>query len=187
MKRLPVIAAVLMSLALSVSGQVLSNETLNQRIQQVHAEKQINITLDAAAKTSKLMAVSENFSKDDANRSGLLAMNFAIGYIYAGDALTAPPDPFMLSFWVLTKKPRFGINHAMTVVLQEEMLVIGSARYAAKPGQQMEYLNFEISRENLAKIAAREEVRFMLGNEEFRFTKSQMKLLSDMLTITETR
>jgi hypothetical protein len=49
----------------------------------------------------------------------------------------------------------------------------------------MEYLNFEISRENLMKIAGQTEVRFQLGDEEFTFTKSQMKLLADLLVVTE--
>ena len=53
----------------------------------------------------------------------------------------------------------------MTVALREEMLVIGSARYVAKPSQQMEYLNFEISRDNLSKIASETNVRFHLGDE----------------------
>ena len=57
--------------------------------------------------------------------------------------------------------------------LSEEMLVIGSARYTAKPREQIEYLYFEISREKLANIASQSDVRFHLGNEEFSFTRSQ--------------
>ena len=72
----------------------------------------------------------------------------------------------------------------MTVVLPEEMLVIGSGRYASKPAEQVEYLNFEISRENLMKIAGQTEVSFMLGDERFTFTHSQMKLIGDLLTVT---
>jgi hypothetical protein len=131
------------------------------------------------------MAVSENFSKDDAGRAGLLAMNFAIGHIYPGETIVRSPESFLLTFWVMAKKPRFGANHAMTVVLPDEMLVIGSARYSAKPREQMEYLNFEVSRDNLKKIAGQTEVRFQLGDEEFTFTKSQMKLLADLLMVTE--
>jgi hypothetical protein len=69
--------------------------------------------------------------------------------------------------------------------MPDEMLVIGSARYIAKAREQMEYLNFEISRENLARIAGQSELRFMLGDEEFAFTRTQMKLIADMLSITE--
>ena len=183
MKRPILLAFFVLAVVSSVAAQV-SNETLQNRITSAQATKIFTVTHDAAASTSKLMAVSDNVSRDEANRAGILAMNFAIGHFYAGDALTKEPDSFLLTFWVLTKKPRFGANHAMTVALREEMLVIGSARYVAKPAQQMEYLNFEISRENLVKIAGQSDVRFMLGDEEFTFTKSQMRLLADLLTIT---
>jgi len=49
----------------------------------------------------------------------------------------------------------------------------------------MEYLNFEISRENLAKIAGQTDVRFQLGDESFTFTRSQMKLLANVILLTE--
>jgi len=186
MKRSILLAFFVVVVASSASAQV-SNEALQARIKSVQAEKIFTVTHDAAGSTSKLMAVSDNVSRDEANRAGILAMNFAIGHFYAGDALTQEPDPFLMTFWVLTKKPRFGANHAMTVALRDEMLVVGSARYVAKPGQQMEYLNFEISRANLAKIASQSDVRFMLGEQEFTFTKSQMKLLADLLVITALR
>lgn len=186
MKRVITITTAILVLSINILSQV-SNETLQERIRSAQADKSITLTYDAAGKTSKLMAVSDNFSKDEAGRSGLLAMNFAIGHIYAGDALTAEPEQFLLTFWVLSKKPRFGASHSMTVTLADEMLVVGNARYVAKPQQQMEYLNFEVSRENLSKIARGTEVRFMLGDHEFTFTRSQMKLLGDLLMITEIR
>ncbi len=183
MKRLIFVAAFVTLFSLSSTAQV-TNETLQERIRTARAEKSITLTFDPAGKTSKVMAVSDNFSKNDANRAGLLAMNFAMGIIYAGDKLERSPDTFLLTFWVMSKKPRFGENHSMTAALKDEMLVIGSARYAAKPREQMEYLNFELSRENLSKIAAEANVRFQLGDQEFTFTPSQMKLLADLLTIT---
>jgi hypothetical protein len=184
MKFLASVAVVLLSLTFAISAQT-SNDTMQARINSLSAGKAITITFDSVSGTSKIMAISENFSKDDANRAGLLAMNFAIGHIYPGDSIVKSPDTYLLTFWVMSKKPRFGASHAMTVVLRDEMLVIGSARYAAKPREQMEYLNFEISRENLMKIAGQTEVRFQLGDEEFTFTKSQMKLLADLLVVTE--
>ena len=185
MKRTLVIAVALLSFALTISAQGFSKDIIQNRINSLHAQKSISITFDADAKTTRIMAVSENFSKDDAGRSGIMAMNFAIGFFYAGDALAKSPDSYLLTFWVLSKKPRFGVNHAMTVALRDEILVIGSARYAAKPREQMEYLNFEISRENLTKIAGQTDVRFQLGDESFTFTRSQMKLLADLVLITE--
>lgn len=184
MKYTITIAAAIFVFSINTFSQ-LTNDTIQHRIRSAHADKSISLTYDAVGKTSKLMAVSDNFSKDEASRSGVLAMNFAIGHIYAGDAITAEPENFLLTFWVLSKKPRFGVSHSMTVELSDEMLVIGSARYVAKPQQQMEYLNFEISRANLSKIARATDVRFMLGDEKFTFTRSQMKLLGDLLTITE--
>ena len=166
------------------SSAQLSNETIQLRIRATRADN-INLTYDETGGTSKLMSVSENFARGEASKAGVLAMNFALGCIYPGNSLAKSPETFLFSFWVLSRKPRFGENHAMTVALREEMLVIGSARYSAKPSQQMEYLNFEISREKLAKIAAETEVRFQLGEQEFTFTKSQMKLIADVLAVTE--
>ena len=70
----------------------------------------------------------------------------------------------MLTFWVLTKKPRFAENHNLLVTGESGRLDLGAARYAAKPRENMEYLNFEISREDLAKIAQDAAGRFSLGD-----------------------
>ena len=185
MKRLIALCAATLFLALAASAQPLTNDAIRDRIRSYNSEKGISLSYDAEGKTTKIMAVSENFSKDDASRSGILAMNFAAGLFYPGDSFIKSPESFLLTFWVLSKKPRFGANHAMTVALPEEVLVIGSARYAAKPREQMEYLNFEISRENLNKIAKQADVRFQLGDDQFTFTKSQMKLFADLLLITD--
>ena len=179
------IIAILMSLAISVTTQTLSNALIKDRVNSLHAERSISIEFDTGSKMTKIMATSENFAREEAQRSGVLAMNFAAGLLYPGESFVKSPETFLLTFWVLTKKPRFGENHAMTVALRDEVLVIGSARYVAKPREQMEYLNFEISRENLTKIAGQTEVRFQLGDQEFTFTKSQMKLLADLLVVTD--
>ncbi|PYT00026.1 MAG: hypothetical protein DMF63_08630 [Acidobacteria bacterium] len=184
MKRLIALCAATLFLTLAASAQPLNNDTIRERIKKQRAEKSISLNFDAASQTSKIMAISENFSGDESGRSGILAMNFAAGIIYPSDSFVKSPESFLLTFWVMSKKPRFGASHAMSVTLGDEVLVIGSARYAAKPREQMEYLNFEISRENLAKIAKQTNVRFQLGDEEFTFTQSQMKLLADLLIIT---
>src|SRR5688572_30657571 len=106
------IAAVLLSLAFTTSAQNLTNQTLQERIRSTGAGKSIELTFDAAAKTTKIMAVSENFSKTEASRSGVLAMNFAIGILYPGDALERSPESFLLTFWVMSRKPRFGASHS---------------------------------------------------------------------------
>lgn len=181
------IVVAVFSLAIFASSQDLTNDIIQERIRAAQVGKQITLTHDAAGQTTKLTAVSDNFSKSEASRAGILAMNFAVGFFYPGDYMVRSPESFQLTFWVMSTKPRFSSKHSMTVVMPDEMLVIGSARYVPKPREQMEYLNFEISRENLARIAVQSEVRFMLGDEEFTFTRSQMKLLADLLSVTEVR
>ena len=51
----------------------------------------------------------------------------------------------------------------------------------------MEYLNFDISRENLTKIAKESGVRFHLGNSDFTFTRAQLKLLADVLLVSDVK
>lgn len=179
------IVLAIFALFIPASSQDLTSDVIRERIRTAQAGKQITLTHDAAGQTTKLMGVSDNFSKDEASRAGILAMNFALGFFYPGDSMVRPPESFQLTFWVMSKKPRFSRNHSLTAAMPDEMLVIGSARYTAKAREQMEYLNFEIARENLARIAGQSEVRFMLGDEEFTFTRSQMKLIADMLAVTE--
>ena len=186
MKSILAIAALVL-LSFVADAQTLSNEVIDARIKSARAENNISLDFDAAGGSTKFMAVSENFSKGDADRSGILAMNFALGVIYPGSSLAKTPESFLLTFWVLSKKPRFGANHAMTVTVGDEMLVIGSARYSGNPREQMEYLNFEISRENLRKIASEANVEFQLGEQRFAFTKSQIRLIEEVLVVTEVR
>ncbi|HEX6126430.1 MAG TPA: hypothetical protein VFZ23_13730 [Pyrinomonadaceae bacterium] len=185
MKSTSGILVALFVFAYSISAQSITNDTVRERIRSAQAGKSIELIFDETGRTTKLMAVSEGFAKDEVGSAGLLAMSFALGCIYPGDSLAKSPETYLFTFWVLTKKPRFGENHTMTAALKEEMLVVGSARYVAKPREQMEYLNFEISRDHLAKIASQSDVRFMLGDETFTFTGSQLKLIASVLAITE--
>jgi hypothetical protein len=51
----------------------------------------------------------------------------------------------------------------------------------------MEYLNFKISRANLAKIAGGTAVKIKLGSAEFTFTPSQLALFRNFLAVTDVR
>src|SRR6185436_17983407 len=114
MKRAIFSAALLIVSASTLFAQEISNDVIRERIRMAQAGKNITLTYDASARTSKIMAVSDNFAKDESSRAGILAMNFAIGFFYAGDSLAKPPDSFLLTFWVMSRKPRFGENHALT-------------------------------------------------------------------------
>ncbi|MEO6050247.1 MAG: hypothetical protein ABIP78_02810 [Pyrinomonadaceae bacterium] len=114
-------------------------------------------------------------------------MNFGMAFFYAGKALTGSPETIDFTFWVLTKKPKFAAAHTWNVTLGEETLDLGDARYAAKPRENMEYLNFIVTRSDLTKIAAGSNVKFQLGTFEFTFRPSQLTLLKNLLAVSDSR
>ena len=176
MKKLFFIAALLTLTAAASVAQQRSNDEITREIKRLGVPK-IDVTYDAASKTSKIMAVSENFSNSDANAAGVLAMNFAMGLFYPGEAITTTPQSIHLTFWVLTKKPRFAENHHFTVDLDGRTIDLGDARYAAKPNQNMEYLNFDIPLTDLKAIGAGRDVLFKIGGRRFDPAQSQLKLI----------
>jgi hypothetical protein len=172
-------------LAPFAAAQSKSKDTILQQIRNTRSDKAITLYADPSGGNSKLMAVSENFDDDQTGSAGVRAMNFAAGFFFAGQELTRSPDPIMFTFWAMTKKPRFAENHHLTVFLPAETLDLGDARYAAKARTDMEYLNFELSRETLTKIARESNVRLRLGDHDFNFTRAQLKLLADLLIISD--
>lgn len=182
--KIPVVVLSILFLSLNLTAQSKSNDAIVRELRELRVGKELTVTFDQPSNTSKIMGVADNFSNAEADGAGIQAMNFAIGFYYPGDVLQRSPDPIMLTFWVLAKKPRFSTEHDLTIFGDQEIMTLGTARYVSKPRINMEYLNFEISRENLAKIAGRTNVKFRLGDEEFTFTRSQLKLLADLLTIS---
>jgi hypothetical protein len=85
---------------------------------------------------------------------------------------------------VLTKKPRFADNHHLTVDIDGRTLDLGDARYAAKPNQNLEYLNFEIKRSDLAAIGSGNKVAFHLGTHALAPTADQRNLIKATVQIT---
>jgi hypothetical protein len=173
-----IITAVMLAaiLALSVSAQERTNDELNRQIKQLGVEH-VTVTYDASSGSSKLMAVSENFSDRDADAAGVQAMNFALGFFYPGQSLKTPPESVHFSFWVLTKKPRFADSHHLVVDIDGKQLDLGDARYAAKPNQNLEYLNFELSLADLAAIASANKVTFHIGTRTFSATESHLNTI----------
>ena len=175
MKTLATLLAILLLAALSFS-QEKTNDQINRQIRSLGVER-VNVSFDASSNMSKLMAVAENFSNRDADSAGVQAINFALGFFYAGSSLKSAPESVHFTFWVLTKKPRFAERHHLTVDADSKQLDLGDARYAAKPAQNMEYLNFELSRADLAAIGSAKTVTFRLGEHKFSATASQLKLI----------
>lgn len=183
MKKSVTILALIIAFAF-VSYAQKKNDAIQKQIKSLKADKSFTLTYDG--NSSKIMAVGENFAEPDATRAGIQAMNFGIAVFYSGKELASAIDTFDLAFWVLTKKPKFEASHLWKITLRNETLDIGSARYAAKPRENMEYLNFKITRTDLVRITAEKSaVRFKLGTSEFRFSPGHIILFKNLLAITD--
>ena len=122
---------------------------------------------------------------DFEDRAGLQAMNFAMGFFYPGTTLKVSPEYIHFTFWVLSKKPRFAENHKFAADLDGRQIDLGDARYAAKPRENLEYLNFELSRNQLVSIAGAKSVIFRLGPYSFTATPDQRRLVNSVVRIAD--
>jgi hypothetical protein len=172
-------------LALSVCSlaQSKSNDALTNQVRSLRAEKSITVSYDAGGNSSKIMAVTENFSDGEAHSAGLQAMNFAMGFFYPGNELKSSPAEIHLAFWALSKKPRFAEAHGLKVIAGGATADLGDSRYAAKPREDMEYLNFSLSVESLAKLA-QPGARIQLGHSQFTITSSQAATIRNFLAVS---
>lgn len=184
MKYISLIAILL--LVVCANAQKKPNAAIQQQLKSL-GSGQVEVHYDEASKMTKIKAVSENFSDGDAKRAGVKAMNFAIGLFYPGAGLDRSPEQYVFSFWVMSGKPRFGEDHTFNAFLRNETLQLGEARYVARARDGMEYLNFNLTREQLKKIATESKVRFLLGRNDLAFTSSQLKLLADVYVATEVK
>ena len=167
-------------------AQQKSNAAIQQQLKSL-GSGQVEVHYDEASKVTKIKAVSDNFSDSDAKRAGVKAMNFAVGVIYPGSGLDRTPEQYMLSFWVMSGKPRFGEDHSFSAVLGAETVEFGMARYSFRARDGMEYLNFNLTREQLGRLAAHAQARFRLGKNDFTLDGSQSKLLSDLYAATQVK
>jgi len=185
MKYLPLFLVTLLfftSVGSAQSGK--TNDDVNLEIRSLGVEKAITVSFDPGGNASKIMAVTENFSNAEVERAGIMAMNFAMGFFYPGTVLTASPERLHFTFWAMTKKPRFAENHHLTADLGSgKTLDLGEARYSPKPRENMEYLNFEISRTDLATIAAAGNLTFRLGPYTFTATSEQQKVMRSLVRV----
>lgn len=184
MNRPILISLAIFCFTLTISAQK-TNDSIAKQIKSLKADKQIMLTYDSGSNASKIMAKADNFDGKEASAAGIQAMNFGMAFFYPGKTLTAPPETINLTFWVLTKRPKFAEAHHWTVKLDKETLDLGDARYTAKSGNNMEYLNFKIARADLAKIAVSKDVKFKLGNGEFTFTPEHIAIFKNLLEISD--
>lgn len=178
---LPLIFALIF--ASFAGGQARSADDIRRRMRDLKADRVYTLTYDEASNSSKLMAVAENMPQKEAERAGAQAINFASAFTFTGKELNATPEKFNLTFWVLSKKLQFAAAHSWTVTAGNAAVEMGDARYVAKPADNMEYLNFVVTLDDLKKIAVA-GAKFKLGNSDFTFTPAQIKLLSDMVSLS---
>jgi hypothetical protein len=158
------------------SGDELSAQTKGTKIK---------LTLGAGSDSSKLMGVGENFTDAEAKAAKVVAMNFAIGFFFPGQTLERAPDQIMLTFWIMSKKPQFAEKHSLVVYVGGDEIEVGDARYAAKAREDMEYLNFTLSRDLLIKLASAGTAHFKLGDATFAFSREHLRMFADLAEISD--
>lgn len=163
-----------------------TNQQITAQLKSLKADKQITVNYDASGRTTKLMLFGENFADAEARAAGLEAMNFGMAVDYPGEELKASPQELRLTFWVLSKKPRFSGSDRW-ITLPPIDLDLGVPQYASKPKSNMEYLNFVIDREYLLKIAYGSNVKFRLGSHEFTFTPEHLRAFRSFLAASEVK
>ncbi|MEQ1922724.1 MAG: hypothetical protein ABL952_09465 [Pyrinomonadaceae bacterium] len=183
MKRHLSITFVLLFLALPASAQK-TNDAIQKQIKSLKAEKNIMVIVDGGS--TKIMAISDNFADSETKAAGIQAMNFAMAFNYAGTTLTAAPETINLTFWVMIKKPVFAAAHGWKATIGTETLDLGDARYVAKSGDNMEYLNFKIKRDDLTKIAG-STGKITLGTASFTLTPLHLTLLKNVIAISDNK
>jgi hypothetical protein len=187
MKKYLLLPLIVLLAAAASFAQSKTNEAIAKQIKELKAEKSITLSYDEAGNTSKIMVTGEDFGKEQDKRAGVEAMNFGMAFFYPGKVLTAAPAEINFTFWVLSKKPKFAASHAWTVEVGGETLDLGEARYAARASENMEYLNFKISRANLEKIANAADVKFKIGGAEMKFTAEHLKTFANLLKIVNNK
>jgi len=182
----PIAAVLLLVGMVAVSPAQKSNDAIQKQIKALHAEKSIYLSFDGNA--SKLMGVASNFDDSETRAAGIQAMNFAMAVFYQGQQINAAPDTINFTFWPMSKKPRFATTGSWVVDLPSGALDLGAYRYAAKPSENTEYLNYKISRGDLSKIAASPSpVKFHLAGQNFTFTSDQLQLLRNFLAVSDNK
>lgn len=170
--------------AVSLSAQTLSNDAIRERVKEQGADGAITVDYDQSSNVTTIRAVADNFSSDETKRADIRAMNFAVGLIYAGNGIKGEPGPFKFSFWVMAGKPVFADVSVVQIYSGDELFDIRDVRRVRRERDAMEYLNIELTREQLKSLASQSNARAFIGRHSFNFTRSQLKLFADLYMAT---
>ena len=168
--------------SINLFAQPKTSEAIEKQIKNLRLA-QAKLTYNAESNMSKIMLIADDFGYEQDKAAKVQGFSFGMAFFYQGKTLTAAPNEINFTFWVKTDKPRFAENHHLTVFAGSETLDLGDARYAAKPNENMEYLNFKFAPETLSKIGNSSEARLKIGTSEFKFLPSHLKAISGIVKI----
>lgn len=184
MKKLIFILLIVVSVSTFAFAQSKSNETISNQIKSLNAGKNISLEYDKSSNYSKLMLLSDGFGSEQNKKNGLSQFTFGMMYGFNGNVLNNQPDVFILTFWAKGKNTHFANSHAWKAVVDGETIEIGEGRYAKKNGDEREFLNFVVSRENLTKIANGKNVGFQIGQAQFNVSAEMLQMFTNFLKIS---
>jgi hypothetical protein len=167
-------------LAVAAFSQGKTSAEMTKQLKALKAEKTYALVYDKASDVSKIYGFSENF--DEAGKYKLDFLRFGLAFFFAGQTLKASPDSFNLTFQADGKKPQFAASHSLKFTIDGETLDLGDARYV---GKDMEYLNFKLTREQLAKIAKGKNVRAQIGAAEVALKPEHIKMFANLLALSD--
>lgn len=173
-------------ISITVYPQEKSNPIILTQIKNLQADKYLELNYYKPANFTKILAFGEDFGSSQDKSNGLSAFSFGMTFNYQGDKLTAAPESFILTFWAKSGKPKFAGNNSLKVISADNTLDLGDARYATKAREkEMEYLNFNVSRDDLSEIVRGNYTEMTIGNTRFKFTANHLKLFSNLLTVSD--
>lgn len=164
-------------------GQSKSNANISKQIKETGAEKTIVLEHNESSNATKLMFFGEDFGHSQYEKTGIKSLTFGMMFFYPGKNLDAAPAAVTWTFWVESKKPKFAQSHNVSIFTPTETIDLGSARYAAKSGENREFLNFAVPFETLKKIAESANGNLKIGDYELKFTPEHLRRLKDFVAL----
>lgn len=166
-------------------AQSKPNASIETAIRKTGKQNTFRLSYDPDSNVSKLMMISGNFPSSDMGRIGVEAMHFVVGFMYSGQEISSRPDSMILTFWVLSRKPRFAKDHGLVLSSGVDRTDLGQARYISKTRENMEYLNFNIDWSDLEKIASGTVGEIKLGDHRLNLTAQQKNDLLGLLRLSD--
>lgn len=172
-------------LPLLTYSQSKPNASIETAIRKTGEHSTYRLSYDPDSNVSKLMMISSSFPSSDLGRIGVEAMHFVVGFMYLGQEINSRPDNMIMTFWVLSRKPRFAEDHGLVLSSGVDRIDLGQARYISKTRENMEYLNFNIDWSDLEKIASGTVGEIKLGDHRLNLTAQQKTDLLGLLRLSD--